>query len=238
MSGGRFAETKRGRLGDRAAAHVRGLIMAGALQPHEIVRPETIGEALNISSTPSREALQALRVEGFLELDPGVGFRVAELTGDDIRDLFRVQSLIAGELAARAATRGTPDDVAELNALHHEMIAAGARGNLDLLEERNHAFHRQINLMAGSRKVLWALGLLARYVPRAFYSSIPGWPEATTTDHAAVLQAITHRDVDAAREAMQRHIEHAGDLLAANFDARRAAEADTTGAEAVRAVTE
>jgi DNA-binding FadR family transcriptional regulator len=75
--------------------------------------------------------------------------------------------------------------------------------------------------------------LLTRYVPRAFYSSIPGWPEATTTDHAAVLHGIAERDADDAREAMQRHIEHAGDLLAANFDARRSADAEATDVEAV-----
>jgi DNA-binding GntR family transcriptional regulator len=220
MTGGRPAEGRRGQLSDRASAHIRGLIMSGALRPGQIVRPETIGEALSISATPAREALQALRVEGFFELDPGVGFRVAELSGDDIRDLFRVQALIGGELAARAALRGSEQDVAELNALHHEMIAAGARQNLELLEERNHAFHRQINTMAGSRKVLWALGLLTRYVPREFYSAIPGWPEATTHDHAAVLEGIATRDAETARRAMERHIEHSGDLLAANFDAR------------------
>lgn len=68
--------------------------------------------------------------------------------------------------------------------------------------------------MAGARKVLWAMGLMTRYVPREFYSTIPGWPEATAEDHAAVLAAIVNRDSNGARRAMERHIEHSGDLLA------------------------
>jgi len=130
----------RQQLGDKAAAHVRGLIMSGGLPRGTAVRPETVGAALGISTTPAREGLQALRVEGFLTLVPRQGFVVAPLTGQDIRDLFRAQALIAGELAARAAETPTDAQVRELSALHHELIAAAARDDRTLLEEKNHAF--------------------------------------------------------------------------------------------------
>ena len=219
-------ERARPQLSDEASAFVRGLIMSGELRPGAAVRPETIGEALNISTTPAREALQALRVEGFLDLVPRRGFLVAPLTGQDIRDLFQVQALIGGELAARAASTATDTDVAELEALHHELIAAAARNNDELLEEKNHAFHREINLLADARKMIWALGLITRYVPRRFYSSIPGWPRATADDHAALLEGIRARDPEATRAAMHTHIVHSGELLAAHFDERVAAAAE------------
>ncbi|MEX5257690.1 GntR family transcriptional regulator [Kocuria arenosa] len=208
----------RRQLGDEASAYVRALIMSGELRPGASVRPETIGEALGISTTPAREALQALRVEGFLELVPRRGFLVAPLTGKDIRDLFRVQALIAGELAARAASAADDADIAELEALHHELIAAARRADHDLLEEKNHAFHRQINLMADSRKIIWALSLITRYVPRQFYSSIPGWPQATVEDHTKLLEAIRAQAPESARQAMTEHIVHSGELLAQHFD--------------------
>lgn len=223
----------RPQLSDEATAYIRGLIMSGELRPGTSVRPETIGEALGISTTPAREALQALRVEGFLELVPRRGFIVAPLTGQDIRDLFHVQALIGGELAARAAAKATEQDVAELEALHHELIAAAARNDHDRLEEKNHAFHREINLMADSRKIIWVLGLVTRYVPRQFYSSIPGWPRATVDDHAELLQGMKARDPETTRAAMQQHIVHSGELLAAHFDARvAAAETDAAHTDA------
>jgi DNA-binding GntR family transcriptional regulator len=218
----------RPQLSEKATAHIRGLIMSGELQPGTLVRPETIGEDLGISTTPAREALQALRVEGFLELVPRRGFIVASLTGQDIRDLFQVQALIGGELAARAAAKATAQDVAELDALHHELIAAATRNDHAKLEEKNHAFHREINLMADSRKIIWLLGLVTRYVPRQFYSAIPGWPQATMDDHAELLSSIRAHDPEAARAAMQEHIVHSGELLAAHFDDRiAAAQTDT-----------
>lgn len=209
---------------DEASAHVRALIMSGELRPGTLVRPESIGEALGISATPAREALQVLRVEGFVTLVPSRGFAVAPLTGGDIRDLFRVHALIAGELAARAATHANDADVAELEAVHHELIAAARRCDHALLEAKNHAFHRHVTLMAKSRKTAWALSVVSRYVPRRFYAAIPGWPQATVDDHGRVLEAIQARSPAAAREAMIEHLAHAGELLAENFDERMTEE--------------
>lgn len=213
-------ERGRPQLTDEASAHVRALIISGELRPGTQVRAETVGEMLQISTTPAREALQSLRVEGFLEQVPRKGFQVAPLTGNDIRDLFRVQSLIGGELAARTALSATEADMAELDALHHEVIAAATRNDHRLLEEKNHAFHREINLLADSRKIAWALGLVTRYVPRQFYATIEGWPQATMDDHAKLLESIRSKDSQTARTAMEEHIMHAGELLATYFDQR------------------
>lgn len=212
--------SSRRQLSDHAASHVRALIMSGTLLPEMSVRPETVGEQLGISTTPAREALQLLRAEGFLELAPGRGFTVAPLTGNDVRDLFTTQALLAGELAARAAGEASASDLAELEALHHELIAAARRLDTQGLEAKNHEFHRHINRAAGSRKILWALSVVARYVPREFYASIPGWPEATVTDHGEILAGLRERDADRARRAMHQHVVHAGELLAQHFDSR------------------
>ncbi|GGF42066.1 GntR family transcriptional regulator [Subtercola lobariae] len=219
----RDVSTKKTQLSEDASTYVRNLIMAGELLPGASVRPEAIGEALDISATPAREALQVLRVEGFLELLPRRGFIVAPLTGDDIRDLFRANALIAGELAARAADVATPDDVAELEALHHELLAAASRRDFEALEEKNFRFHRQINHMAESRKLGWVLGVIERYVPSLFYASIEGWPAATADDHSTILESIRAQDAEGARVAMASHMAHAGELLAAQFDKRSAA---------------
>lgn len=211
---------KQPQLSDIASNYVRQLIMSGEVLPGTSVRPEAIGESLGISTTPAREALQALRVEGFLELVPRRGFQVAPLTGDDIRDLFSAQALISGELAKRAAERANDSDIDELEALHFELIAAAKRNDYDELEARNHDFHRHINQLAGSRKLNWTLSMLTRYVPRSFYADIPGWPQSTVDDHSKILDAIRLRDARKIGDAVREHLEHAGELLASNFDAR------------------
>jgi DNA-binding GntR family transcriptional regulator len=210
-------------LSDEAAAYVRALITSGELQPGDSVRVDSIAAALNISATPAREALKALRVEGFLDLVPRRGFQVAQLTGRDIEDLFTVQALVAGELVSRATRNASDEDIQRLRSIHADLEATD---DVERLEELNHQFHREVNRLAHAPKILWVLGLLTLYVPRMFYAEIRGWPDSTKTDHGAILDAIVARDPEAARKAMNKHLVYSGTLLAANFD-RRARQSES-----------
>jgi DNA-binding GntR family transcriptional regulator len=211
-------------LGDVAAAYLRDQITSGTLPAGAPVRPETVADELGISTTPAREALQALRAEGFLDLAPRRGFTVAQLDGNDIRDMFLVQAMVAGELAARAAQNITPENVAALDAIHGNLVAAAERGDLTALEELNHQFHRDINLAAKSPRLAHVIRLVSRYAPRRFYATITGWPETTVHDHTLVLDAIRSGDAETARREMSAHVHHAAEQLASHIDARIAAQ--------------
>lgn len=228
------AETslRRAPLGDEAASYVRDQIIAGELAPGSPVRPETIAADLGISSTPAREALKALQVEGFLELEPRRGFTVARVTGDDIRDIFLVQSSVAGELAARAALRMNPPLVERLQEIHDAVIETVARRDADALEDLNYQFHRLINLAANSPKLVWVIQILTRYTPRRFYATKDcacsrDWPDTTVEDHGILLAAMRSRDAERARSLTTDHVQRAGEQLAHHIDARLA-EADCT----------
>ncbi|GEK81662.1 GntR family transcriptional regulator [Agrococcus baldri] len=214
----------RPQLGDEAASYVRDQITSGTLAAGTHVRPEAVASELGISSTPAREALQALRSEGFLNLAPRRGFTVARITGDDIRDMFLVQSWVAGELAARAATRGGSEAAQRMTAIHEELTAAAGRGDLTGLEEQNHLFHREINLASNAPRLAWVIQLVSRYAPSRFYATIDGWPQTTVDDHSGILDAIRAGDAERARDAMQQHVLRAGEQLARHIDARLSAE--------------
>lgn len=223
---------RRRQLSDEAASYIRDQITSGHLQPGARVRPEVVADELDISTTPAREALQALRAEGFLELTPRRGFTVARITGKDIEDIFFVQAHVAGELAARAAANATPQFLDRLDVIHADLTAAAARGDLVELERQNHVFHREINLAADAPRLAWVLQLVSRYAPRRFYASISGWPENTIEDHGGILEAIRSRDPARARATMTAHSLRAGELLSQHTDARLAGpEPRTTQAD-------
>lgn len=215
----------RPQLGDEAASYVRDQITSGTLAFGAHVRPEVVAAELGISTTPAREALHSLRAEGFLELAPRRGFTVAEVTGDDIRDMFLVQSMVAGELAARAATSTPPEVLATLENVHTHLTDAASRGDLNELERLNHQFHREINLASGAPRLAWVIKLVSRYAPRRFYSTIDGWPETTVRDHEGLLQALRERDPERARAAMSAHVLQSGEQLARHIEARTASSA-------------
>lgn len=222
MAAETFAPRKQ--LSEEVASYLRQAIMAGELVPGASVRAEAIGEALDVSATPVREALQALRVEGFLELAPRRGFTVAPLHAEDIRDIFEAHALIAGELASRAAVKSTPEQLADLSRIHDELMVIAETGDSDRLERKNHEFHSALYLMSGSDRLRWALRSFVQYVPSAFYAQIEGWPETTTADHQAIVEAVLARDPDLARLSTAKHIRNSGEKLAEYFESRQAAK--------------
>lgn len=216
--GPRRHSRRRPQLGAEAASYVRDLIVSGQLQGGDFIRPESVAQELQFSATPVREGLLALHAQGFVRLEPRRGFVVIPLTGDDIRDLFAAQALLAGELAARAVKRSDAAAISGLEALHTELEDAAERGANDELEELNFRFHRAVNLLADAPKIAWLLGMAVCYVPVRFYSSIDGWPAASVHDHRAVLDAFRRGASKTARTAMSEHIVHAGELLAVHIE--------------------
>lgn len=213
----------RRQLSDEVASHVRELIMSGRLRSGEFIRQERIAEELDLSATPVREGLLALKGEGFVLLKPRRGFVVAPLSASDVKDLFTAQALLAGELVVRAAARIDQEDMTELRSIHKMLERAASAGDGDLVEKLNHEFHRKINLTADAPRLAWMLSIATKFAPRRFFATIPGWSEASAKDHAAILTALAAHDRDAARTAMTRHVENAGELLAANFESSQMA---------------
>jgi DNA-binding GntR family transcriptional regulator len=210
-------------LADVAAAYVRERITSGVLTAGDAVRPETIAQELQISTTPAREALQSLRSEGFLELAPRRGFRVTKVTGDDIRDLFFINSVAAGELAARATIKGSESLVERLESIQEKLLQAAERHDPVELELLNHRFHREINLAADSSKLADVIQLVSRWVPPHFYTSIEGWSATTVHDHRQLINAIALRDSERARQLMEGHMRRSGEQLAEYVDERQRA---------------
>ena len=214
-------------LSSEAASYVRDLIISGRLQQGEFIRLEPIAHALSTSSTPVREGLLTLRAEGFVRLEPRRGFVVSNITRDDILDVYTVQAFLAGELAARATLALSETGLATLRALQADLVAAVESSDTEALESLNYAFHRVINRTADSPKLTWFMGLATRYAPRRFFATISGWPSASVKDHEAILTAFQERDPRAARGAMMRHIQHAGELLAQHLRPDTAPDPDS-----------
>ena len=194
---------------------MRELIVSGQLEPGQFIRPETMAAELDISATPMREGLLTLQSEGLLRVEPRRGFMVSPLSANDIEDVFVGQSLLAGELAARATSRMSDDDLDALEKIQADLEHAADTADYDEVERLNHVFHRSIYSAAGSPKLSWMIKGSLNYAPRRFFASVDGWPQASAADHRAIIAGLRARDGEAARAAMVDHIRNAGHLLAA-----------------------
>ena len=202
---------RRGSLADEVVTYVRDLILAGSLKPGTKIDQDAIAEVLDVSRSPVREALVILSREGLVEITPRRGASVAELTPDDIVDHYELFGVVAGRVAAMAALSLKDDEIAELRAIH-ERFEHDTGEDLSAL---NNAFHRVINL-AAPRRTRWLLQHLVRSVPARYYEFMEGWDAQAVQHHAAILEAITERDPDGARQAMEEHLHQSG-IAAAEF---------------------
>ncbi|NKS54200.1 FCD domain-containing protein [Rhodococcus hoagii] len=190
---------------------VREEIMTGRFKAGQYIRTETLAAQMGVSQTPVREGLQALRGQGFLRLEPRKGFRVLELRRSDIDDVFGVQAHLSAELARRAATRLSWEQVNELARIHAELIAAIDADDAALVQSLNSDFHRLINQNADAPKLRTLLAVVLSYVPNRFYEKTRVYP--AQDEQAEILEAMKTRDPERAAEAMRRHTENFGMIL-------------------------
>jgi DNA-binding GntR family transcriptional regulator len=211
---------RRQQLPDEVAGYVRELILSGAARPGDFLRLDRIAEAVGVSNTPVREGLLVLSSEGFVSQVPRRGFVVAPITPQDIRDLFWVHAWLAGELAARAAKRITPQQLARTEQIIAEYDVASANDDSEVIAELGHAFHREINLAADSTRLANLLGSVVRHLPHRFYATIEGGIDATMDEHPLILAALRKKDPTEARRLVEQHISRGADRLIKSLEQR------------------
>ena len=209
----RRASNQRERLSPQVAKRVRDMIMTGVVGGNKRLRTEHLAEQLGVSATPVREALMSLTGEGMVDFEPGRGFSVVPLTRQDVLDVYDMQAYLSGELAARATGHLTEDDFATLAELQATLVAAVDADDSAVIEQMDFQIHQLINRAAAAPKLAWMLSLTLRYVPFTAHADVPGWALAARDDHVWLLRALRSRNPATARDFMQAHIRHAGDLL-------------------------
>ncbi|MFC9840284.1 GntR family transcriptional regulator [Rhodococcus sp. NPDC127530] len=210
----------RPQLSTEVESHIREQILTGQYPAGYRVRAEILAEELGVSPTPVREALQALRGQGFLSLEPRKGFRVLTLSRTDIADIFLAQAFLAGELAGRAALNLTADHLAALERIDQKIDEYAAKGDSARVQDLHDEFHRIINRSSESSKLKLLLTTTLLYVPSRFFVTTHRYPPAA--GRKRVLDALRTRDSKKASEAMMDHIKHTGELLQQFLDEQSA----------------
>ena len=186
----------RGSLHEHLVARLRDLIVEGELAGGARVPERLLCERFGVSRTPLREALKALASEGLVELLPNRGARVTQLTPEDVEHMFQVMGALEGLSGTLAADRISEPELAEIRALHYQMLAHYIRRQLPEYFRLNQAIHEAI-LDAARNPVLKStyLGLAGR-IRRARYAanmSEERWAQAVE-EHEAILAALAARD--------------------------------------------
>ena len=143
---------------DLALERIRADILRGAIQPGERLVEEQLTRRFGVSRAPVREALRLLGQQGLVEHLPRRGVRVAELSAQDMAELFGLRDAL--ERFAMETALVAPPDPAKLAVLEQavERIERAA------VDDHEHAaldradahreFHLALVALAGHRHLL------------------------------------------------------------------------------------
>ncbi len=201
----------------------------GRYSPGERLPPEReLAQTLDVSRTTVREALLALEIMRFIEIKVGAGVYVldesvrgrAERSEPDSAapsEVLAARRLVEAETAALAATNAT---AAQLDRLHqtNERMAATI-DDVAAFDMADALFHELVAEAAGNDVLSGFVAQLWRMRESDMWAF---WYDQTrhsnnrrqsVEDHRVILRAFTRRSPEAARTAMQSHL----DVLANRF---------------------
>lgn len=195
-------------LHDAILTRVRDMITQGSLPAGSRIHEGNLGRELGVSRTPLREALKFLASEGLVELAPGRGAIVRRFTPKDVHDSLVVLQELEALAGRLACTHASDEQIAQVRALHDEMIRRyAARDRLPYFK-LNQAIHSSIARLAANDTLAEVHGMLQARLKRIRYIGHEGpkkWA-AAVADHEAIIAALERRDGDALAHALTRHM--------------------------------
>jgi len=191
-----------------AAARLRDRIFAGDLAPGSFLDEVVLAGQLEISRTPLREALKVLTAEGLVRHEPRRGCFVAEVTEQDLDEIFPVIALLEGRCAYEAAQHASEADLQALEALHDKLTRHAKARRINEYYAANFAIHEAIIRLAGNRWLEQVITDLRKIVKLARLQQLhaPGRLEQSLSEHLAVFAALKARDPEGAEAAMRTHL--------------------------------
>ena len=200
-------------LSSKVFQKLRDNILTGKYAEQEELRENTIGKELGVSRTPVREALRQLELEGLVTIIPNKGAYVSGITGEDVKDIYRMRSLLEGLCARWAAERITEE---QLDRLDEIILLAEFHSkrenaiNAEQITELDGQFHAVLYEACGSRILKHTLTDFHKYVQNSRKLSIISGERARKSirEHKMILRAIRERDPDLAEQLANEHIIH------------------------------
>jgi DNA-binding GntR family transcriptional regulator len=196
---------------------LRERIRAGELAPGERLRVEELARELDMSPTPIREALRVLQADGLVNYRAHYGIVVAEITSEQIGEIYRLRTLLEPAAVELAVPRLDAEQLAQLERLHGQHAAAIASNRTGAVAQLNSAWHWAIYDTSGAPLLNDFIHRLWETFPWRTMWALPGRVELSNRQHERVMKAIRARDAARAAEQMRVHVASGEETLLARF---------------------
>ncbi|MED2006788.1 GntR family transcriptional regulator [Brevibacillus borstelensis] len=193
---------------EKAFHQLQRWIIDGTLEPGEQLFDTELSEALGISRTPVREALQLLQTQGFIETYPGRETKVTTITKEDVPKIYpplaALQALAAEEAARKIAT----GDIRRLVDVNNDYRTAIGEEQLFQAMEHDEQFHDLILEIADNPYITQFSSILQLHLRRLKYVFLQqpvGSKTESVLEHERMIRAFENRDSETAAAIMRQN---------------------------------
>jgi DNA-binding GntR family transcriptional regulator len=194
---------------ERVLSQIQRWLIDGTLQPDEKLIDAELAEALGVSRTPIREALQLLEVQGLVEMHPGKDTRVKSIKKDDILKMYSTLAALHALAAESASKLILPEHIEQLKGFNAQFSEAIGNGQAYQAMEWDEQFHNVIVDAADNPYISSFSASLQIHVRRFKYVFLKqpiAATHASVQEHAAIIEALEKRDEQAASELMKQNL--------------------------------
>lgn len=207
---------------------LRDDIIKGVLPPGSKLRTKELSERYGTSLIPMREALSRLASSGFVQAEDQKGFRVAEVSAEDLADITCTRLFIEKEALRRSIQLGDLAWESRLLAAHHHLsklpMQLSDEPRIAPEWETAHAeFHRVLLSACDSIWLLKVATDLREQTARYRHLSLLGQQSLNSenskskrdvaAEHQSLLNAALQRDAALATGLLENHFHATSELV-------------------------
>jgi len=203
-------------LRQQALAKLRSGIVTGQIEAGRLYPISFFATQLGVSATPVREALLDLANEGLVEVVRNRGFRVVQLTGKDLDEIFQLRLMLEVPAIREVCGKLTPEQLKEHRADAKAIARCARDADLSGFLEADRAFHMRLLSRTGNGR-LCAMVAQLRDLARLY-----GLPQLlgskafmqSAHEHVQLIEALEAGSATLAVKLITRHLEHTRDIWA------------------------
>ena len=197
-------------LRERIRESLAAAIISGELAPGVMITVPAMAAEFEVSATPVREAMLDLEQRGFVKSVANKGFRVTEVSRQDLHDIIEIRTLIEGPIMAKLSEVITPVEMPKWRHLADLISQHADAGNLTEFLETDREFHLGLISLHGNNRLVELVKELRSQTRMVGLAKMTNTPELSKSgrEHHEMLDLIERGEEAALQSLMASHFAH------------------------------